>query len=245
MSMSGPSVAIFRPDDERLKTAITVLTSLGADPVPDPMLSVKTTGEVPREDSTFVVFTSKTGAELIEDAGWKAGEATVCAIGATTATALQNAEISVDVVPETYTSAGLVEVLSDQVDGTRVEVARSDHGSDMLLSGLQSHGAYVHETILYELERPPGAGISITRAVAGSLDAVLFTSSLTVEHFVAIATERGKRTEVLEHLDRGLVGAIGEPTAETAREHGIDVDVIPESADFAELAKVALKQLSV
>src|SRR6056297_1576021 len=185
-------VAAFRPDDERLAEAVELLDALGADPVADPMLEVRPTGETP-EDGEYVVLTSKTGVELAADSGWDPGEATVCAIGERTAGALREAGYDVDLVPEEYSSTGLVAALDDEVAGARVEVARSDHGSDVLTDGLADAGADVHETVLYELVRPEGSGESAALAADGDLDAALFTSSLTVAHFLEAAEERGLR----------------------------------------------------
>lgn len=235
-------VAAFRPDDERLADAVELLESLGADPVPDPMLAIEPAtddgGEpvAPRTDADFVVLTSKTGVELAADVGWEPGAATVCAIGEPTADALREAGYAVDVVPEEYSSTGLVAALDDEVAGARVEVARSDHGSAVLTDGLEAAGAYVHETVLYRLVRPDGSGESADLAAAGDLGAALFTSSLTVEHFLDAAAERGVRDEAVSGLNEATVGAIGEPTRETAEGLGIVVDVVPERADFEELA---------
>lgn len=228
-------VAVFRPDDERLAEAVELLESLGAEPVPDPMLAVKPTDERPREDSDFTVLTSKTGVELARREGWEPS-GTVCAIGDRTARALREAGYEVDLVPEVFSSVGLVHALEGEVGGARVEVARSDHGSSVLTDGLNDAGAYVHETILYNLIRPPASGVSAERAARGELEGALFTSSLTVEHFLAAAAERDLREEAIEGLSTTIVGAIGEPTRETAEREGITVDVVPGAASFEELA---------
>ncbi|WP_256288493.1 uroporphyrinogen-III synthase [Halobellus inordinatus] len=234
-------VAVFRPDDERMAEAVELLDSLGAAPVPDPMLAVEPTGAVPDgaddvPDPDIVVLTSKTGVELLADAGWCPGEATLVCIGPRTAAAARDAGWTVDVVPEEYTSSGLVETLADEVDGRRVEVARSDHGSDVLLDGLRDAGADVHETVLYRLVRPEGSGQSTVMAAGGELDAVCFTSSLTVANFLDAADERGVREEAVAGLNRAVVGVIGDPTRETAEGYGVRVDVVPENATFEELA---------
>jgi uroporphyrinogen-III synthase len=230
------TVAVFRPDDERLADAVELLESLGCDAVADPMLEVEPTGATP-EPGDYVVFTSKTGVELVAEAGWSPPtDATVCAIGDSTAGALRRAGYPVDVVPETFSSAGLVERLASEVAGARVEVARSDHGSAVLLDGLREAGAAVHETVLYRLVRPEAAGESAALAAAGELDAALFTSSLTVENFLDAAEARGVRDDALAGLAAAVVGVIGEPTAETARGAGIPVDVVPARADFETLA---------
>ena len=236
--MSGPlSVAVFRPDDDRIETAISVLESLGATPVADPMLAVEPTGATPTSDSDYVIFTSKTGIELAANAGWEPDETTLVSIGPGTTAAADRAGWQVDREPDTYSSAGLVSLLREAVDGASVEVARSDHGSPVLLSGLREAGADVTETVLYRLVRPADAGHSAELAANGDLAAAAFTSSLTVEHFLAAAEDRGIRASALAGLDRAVIGAIGEPTRETAQSLGINVDVVPEQATFETLAR--------
>ena len=230
-------VAVFRPDDERLANAVELLDSLGATAVADPMLEVQPTGAVPQtDDADYVVLTSKTGVELAAEAGWEPGETAVVAIGDSTADALREAGYRVDRVPEEFSSDGLVAMLADEVDRKRVEVARSDHGSPVLTDGLRDAGADVNETVLYRLVRPTGSGASVELAADGELEAALFTSSLTVEHFLDAAEERGVRDEAIAGLNDAVVGTIGHPTRETAESHGIAVDVVPDVADFEELA---------
>jgi uroporphyrinogen-III synthase len=239
-----PLVAVFRPDDDRLDAAVATLERLGAEPLSDPMLAVEPTGATPRRHAAVTVFTSKTGAELAGGADWSPEPATtVCAIGEATARALRAEGYRVDEVPADYSSSGLVDHLAGAVDGATVEVARSGHGSDVLLDGLATAGADVHETVLYRLVRPEGAGDAVSAAAEGRLDAALFTSSLTVEHFVDLAAERGVENPALEGISSGAVGVIGNPTKETAEAAGIEVDVVPERADFDALARAAMDVL--
>jgi uroporphyrinogen-III synthase len=237
-----PAVAVFRPADDRLHRAVDLLESLDVEPVADPMLAVEPTGTHPRTDAEFTVLTSRTGVELVDGADWvPTGE--LCAIGASTAGALREHGYGVDRVPDTYSSAGLVEALRESVDGARVEVARSDHGSDVLLDGLLDAGAYVHETVLYRLTRPPGAGESCERAANGDLDGALFSSSLTVEHFLEAAADRGVREAAVAGLNDAVVGSIGRPTADRAAEFGVEVDVVPDTADFETLAREVVARI--
>ncbi|WP_435319836.1 uroporphyrinogen-III synthase [Haloarchaeobius sp. TZWSO28] len=242
MTTRDTTVAVFRPDDERLTNAVELIESLGATPVPDPMLSVRPSGSGPQTGADYTILTSKTGAELAREAGWEPGDTTVCAIGPSTAQALRDQGYEVDRIPDEYTSSGLVSELAGDVAGATVEVARSDHGSDVLIDGLWQAGAFVHETVLYELVRPEGAGESVELAAAGDLDAAAFTSSLTVENFLATADEKGIREEALAGLNDAVVGVIGPPTRETAESLGIAVDVVPDNADFEELACVVVEE---
>jgi uroporphyrinogen-III synthase len=243
MTDTDPTIAVFRPDDDRLIEAIEILEGFDLTPIADPMLAVESAGTRPRSDADYTILTSKTGAELAAAEGWNPSNTTVCAIGKTTADALRAAGYSVDMVPDTYSSEGLVDSLAPEVDGARIEVARSDHGSQVLLDGLEAAGAYVHETILYRLVRPDGAGESAESAAQGTLDAVLFTSSLTVEHFLAAAEERNVREAAIDGLETAVVGAIGDPTKETAENAGITVEVVPDEAEFEQLARAVSERL--
>ena len=235
-------VAVFRPADERIEAAVALLESLGVDPVPDPMLEIRPTAALP-EPADFVILTSTTGAAIVADAGWDPGDAVVCAVGETTAGALRDAGYEVGVVPGEFSSAGLVAALGSRVKGRTVEVARSAHGGSTLLDGLRDAGAEVHETVLYVLGRPGDSGASADLAAAGELAGALFTSSRTVEHFLAAAEERGIRGEAIAGLNRAVVGAISTSPAATARSHGIEVDVVPERADFEALARTVVERI--
>lgn len=236
------AIAAFRPDDDRLADAVSLLESLDAQPIADPMLAVDPTGAAPREDAAYTILTSKTGVDRADAEGW-APTGTVCAIGSSTADSLREHGYEVDLVPDIYSSAGMVEALADRVAGERVEVARSDHGSDTLLDGLNDAGAYVHETVLYRLTRPQGAGASVEAAARGELDGVLFSSSLTVEHFLECASEMELHEAALQGLNDAVVGCIGNPTRERARELGVEVDVVPDEADFDALARAVIERI--
>lgn len=243
MTRDRPRIAFFRPADRRTERARTIVRSLGAEPVADPLLAIAPTAALPRTDATFVIITSRTGADLLAEGGWEPGSATVCAIGEATAAALTDRGIEVAVVPDEFSSSGLVERLADTAEGAKVEVARSDHGSPVLIDGLRAAGAYVHETILYELTMPSEAGGVVPEIVAGEIDAVLFTSSLTVDHFLAAARERGLEEEVRAELTGIVVGAIGAPTSATATERGLEVDVVANRASFEELVRAVVGEL--
>lgn len=242
--MSQPTVAVLRPDDSRIIEAVEYLQSLGVSPIPDPMLAIMPTGLVPQH-ADYCIFTSETGVDLVAKAGWQQRDTTVCAVGDQTATALRNRGYSVGVVPSTFTSTGLVDELSADVKGQTVELARSAHGSDVLVEGLKAAGAVVSETHLYRLERPQNAGQSVSLAVDGELDGILFTSPKTVSHFVEIAIERDAVTTLQRELEKTIVGAIGAPTERAVNKHGMAVNIMPDTVDFTQLAGVTVRRIRV
>jgi len=239
--MSRPRVAVFRPDDGRADDAAELLHSLGAEPVPDPMLTIEPTGETP-PDADFVVLTSTTGVDVLAAAGWDAGDAVLCCIGSSTAETAEAAGWTVDRIPEQYDSEGMVRELRGDVSGKTVALARSNRASATMPEGLREAGADVTETTLYRLERPDDAGESASLAARGDLDGAAFTSSSTVEGFLAAAEEQGVREAAVAGLEDAVVGAIAESPAETARDAGIAVDVVPETADFEALAQAVVER---
>ncbi|WP_053947156.1 uroporphyrinogen-III synthase [Halolamina sediminis] len=239
--MPRPRVAVFRPDDGRIDDAADFLDALGAEPVPDPMLTIEPTGETP-PDAEFVVLTSATGVDVLAAAGWDPGNAVLCCIGSSTAEAAEAKGWTVDRVPEQYDSEGMVAELEGDVAGKTVALGRSDRASATMPEGLRDAGADVTETTLYRLERPADAGESAALAGRGELDGAAFTSSSTVEGFLVAAEERGVREEAVAGLEDAVVGAIAESPAESARDAGIAVDVVPDEADFEALAQAVVER---
>ena len=238
-----PTIAAFRPADDRAEDARTVIEAVGGRPLLDPMLSVEPTGASPRTDAAITIFTSATVATLPAVQSWESNATTVVAVGPKTAAALEDLGLAVDRVPTEFTSTGIVEELGDEVDGLKIEVARSNHGSDVLLDGLMTNGAYLHETILYRLVRPDDAGHSIEALLAGEVAALAFSSSLTVEHFLACVAEHANRDALEEALEEVLVGVIGPPTAATAKSAGIPVNIVASSATFETLVDELMTEL--
>jgi len=235
-------VAVLRPDDNRIVEAARYLQSLGVLPVEDPMLTVCPTGQNPRR-ADYCIFTSKTGVELAVNQGWYPDGETVCAIGRQTATALRERGYSVDVIPSTFTSSGLVEELSDNVDGQSIEIARSAHGSGVLIKELEEAGASIHETPLYRLERPGTAGKSVSLAVEGELDGILYSSPKSVRHFFDIAAERDSTSVLQRELEQTIIGAIGTPTEQALHAEDIAVDVKPDSVSFKQLSENVVRKI--
>jgi uroporphyrinogen-III synthase len=241
--MNDPKVAVLRPDDDRIAEAVEYLRSLGVSPVADPMLTVRPTGTMPAA-ADYCVFTSRTGVEIVTGTDWDPGTTTVCAIGQQTVSELRDDDISVDVVPSAFTSSGLVDELATEVEGSTVEIARSAHGSDDLIRGLEAAGADVHETTLYYLDRPATAGRSVTLAMNGQLDGILFTSPRTVDHFVEIADAQDGVATLRRGVAETIVGAIGTPTASAVREHNLTVDVKPDTVRFKQLADITVEEIT-
>jgi len=228
------TVAIFRPKACE-KGSKGLLEDLGFRVLSRPLLEVRPTGMRPRTDADFIVFTSANGARLALEQleAEEFGRARVCAIGPRTARALERGGVKVGLVPEDYSSEGLVRAMAPLVSGKRVEVARSSAGSAVLLEGLNEAGAFVHETVIYTLECLKVEG-GVIQEILEEADVFLFTSSLTVQNFLDRAPDQ---TEAIKILNEKFVGAIGRPTQLKLEHQGVKVDLIASEASFERLAQ--------
>ena len=157
----------------------------------------------------------------------------VAAVGPKTSQAVKDLGITPELLPkdDARNAAGLVDVFPphdpdlDLVD--RVLLPRADIATDVLVDGLIELGWDVEDVVAYRTVRaaPPSPEIR-DMIKTGGFDAVCFTSSSTVKNLVGIAGKPHART---------IIACIGPMAAQTAREHGLRVDVMPEAAGVPEL----------
>ena len=161
----------------------------------------------------WVVVTSPNGARRLLAACRDArafGAAKVAAIGPGTADALAEGNVVADLVPERFVAEGLLEVFPP--GSGRVLVPRAAEARDVLPDGLARLGWEVDVVEAYRtVQGRPSAG---DVAAAAGADIVTFTSSSTVRNFLSVCDTVPP-----------VVACIGPVTAETAREHGLHVDV--------------------
>jgi uroporphyrinogen III methyltransferase/synthase len=158
----------------------------------------------------------------------------LAAIGPETAAELERRMLRPAVVPREYRAEGLAAALAgEDLRGRRVLLPRAAGARAVLPDTLAARGATVDEVIAYRAIPPPDADVSGLRAAltAGSLDALTFTSSSTVRHFVELVGR-----DVVTMLGRTVVACIGPVTAASARELGLPVHVCPADYTAAALA---------
>ena len=97
------------------------------------------------------------------------------------------------------------------------------------------------EVIAYRAVTPPDADVAGLREAleAATLDALTFTSSSTVRNFVDMLGATDVRR--LVRGGRPAVACIGPVTADTARELGLPVDIVPEEYTAPALARAVTR----
>ena len=158
-----------------------------------------------------------------------AGQPRVIAVGPMTSEALIRHGVQGAVVPEKYSSGGILDYFSKfELKGRRVVLIRSSAADDHLSVSLTSRGAFV-ETITVYRSTVPANVESVLDFLAGlekgQFQAVLFTSAASASNLFSIAERENPRSHLIRLMSSTLVGAIGPATAERLRELGLDPSV--------------------
>jgi len=246
--MEKPVIAIMRPD-MHLDSSVALLRSHGFDVIAAPMIELMDNrdsnfdGFVERVlacESDIVIFTSANGIaftmQKIDDPErfvHALNRTSVVAIGSKTKSALETRGIHVSMMPESYSSKGIVALLHG-IDGKVVEVVRSTHGDPALITELARSGDEVHETAVYKLVLPDDGRQQrmIEDALIGRIDIFVFASAMTVHNFMTVARSMGAEAGIVDMLCERVVAAIGGPTADVLSGYGVSVDVMPGKFTF-------------
>jgi uroporphyrinogen III methyltransferase/synthase len=218
-----------------------LLAAEGAEPIELPALEI-----VPRVNEralagaidalrtagyAWVIFTSVNAVDLfaahLRDAGCDArafGRTRIAAIGAGTAEALARHALRADLVPERYVAEGLLEAMAARpVRGMRVLLPRAEGARETIVDALGARGATVDELTLYSAEVPRDPDVEgLRRLRASEIDIATFASSSAVRNLIAML---GGDASPLRSV---RIAAIGPITAQSLRDAGLDVDIMPE-----------------
>lgn len=201
----------------------------------------------------WVVFTSVNGVERffarLDERGGDVRafrRARIAAIGPETARALMRRHLRPDCVPAEFRAEGLLDALAaEPLEGTRILLPRAAGAREILPDELRARGAEVDEVVSYRSVKPEASRMLLASLLAErrSIDAVTFTSSSTVTHFLALLDEVD-REDGRARLAATRVACIGPITAATAREAGLRVDVVAEEYTVPALARAVIEHLS-
>jgi uroporphyrinogen-III synthase len=164
-------------------------------------------------------------------------KACVIAVGPKTAEAIQEYKVRIDMVPEKYSSEGLLEALKGtDLKGKKIRIPRTSNATPTLTNQLRERGADVEEIYVYESGCPVDEELKIkfyTDLINGEIKAILFGSGLSVKNIFKMLTEKAPmsflRQVITQHV---TIIAIGPTTAQALHELQIKVDVIPDDYLF-------------
>jgi uroporphyrinogen III methyltransferase/synthase len=231
----GKRVLVPRAAHQTKETA-TAIRERGGEPVSFPVLEIvdppdpgplqRALRELP--DYDWVVFTSANGVDrffgALAASGRDAralGASQVAVIGPATRTALERHGIRPDVMAREFVGEGLANAILQRGNVQRVLVPRALIARDALPETLRNAGATVDVVPVYETRAPSPERRAALRALfEDGIDAILFTSSSTVDGVVELLGEDAK-----SFLSRVTLASIGPITSETLRARGLDATV--------------------
>jgi uroporphyrinogen III methyltransferase/synthase len=247
--LSGKRIVVTRTR-KQASVLSEQLRALGADILELPTIRIEPPTEL-REFAELVqdahaydwiVFTSANAVDaffemffkLYDDAR-EIGAARIAAIGPATAQRVRDFRLHVDLQPEEFVAESVVREFQKQggVENLRILLARAEKARDVLPKQLSNMGAIVDQGIAYrtvpETRDTTGAR---RRLLEEGADLITFTSSSTVENFLALGLPWPKGMQV---------ASIGPITSKTARDHGLKIDIEARRHDIGGLVEAIRK----
>ncbi|MBV9617737.1 MAG: uroporphyrinogen-III C-methyltransferase [Verrucomicrobia bacterium] len=226
------------------------LCALGADVIELPTIRIEPPsdlrefGELVQDAHAYdwIIFTSPNGVDAFFDMFFKLyddareiGGAKIAVIGAATAQRIRDFHLHVDLQPDEFVAEAIIREFQRQggVENLRILLARAEKARDVLPRELSKLGAIVDEAFAYRTV-PETRDITGARRrfVEEGADLIAFTSSSTVENFLALrlAWPKGIR-----------VASIGPITSKTARDNGLKIDIEARRHDIEGLVEAIQK----
>jgi uroporphyrinogen III methyltransferase/synthase len=194
----------------------------------------------------WIVFTSPNGVtaffemfyKLYDDAR-EIGGARIAAIGPATAQRVRDFHLKVDLQPEEFVAEAVVREFKKEGDleNLRVLIARAEEARDLLPKELGALGAIVDVACAYRtVAETQDRTAARARLAAEGADMITFTSSSTVENFLALRLPWPAGMEV---------ASIGPITSRTARDRGLTIAVEATRHDIPGLVEAIRRHFGV
>ena len=251
--MSKPVVAITRPKD-RAKKACEIVEKLGGEAILAPTLDLKPVNTeslkdlVSRMDELdWIVFTSPTTIVSLNQFYPDFIESLDCnlaVIGNKTGKLAEENGLKVDLVPEDFTAEGLLEEFKKRgITDKTIGIPRTASARPTLPEGLEELGNRVILAEAYKSLFPMNdekVKELILKIENHEIDAITFTSPLTVENFFEISDDKEKLAEMLnENL---LTVCIGPITAKVLEKYNI-AHIYPDTYTVQDMMELLFKHL--
>jgi uroporphyrinogen-III synthase len=257
-TLNGKTIALTRPAGQA-EEAGKLIEQKGGVPYYIPAIEIKPLSnpapvkrfisELQGDKVDFVILMSTNGVKYLFSAAESLNQiealknglakSFVIGVGPRTAQELEAYQVHVSLVPEKYSSEGLLECLKARgIAGKVIRIPRTTSAAPTLTNQLKEMGADVEEVHVYESGLPADEAMKtkfFEDLAAGRIDAILFGSGLSAKNIFKMLTEKASMERLCEILAAKVtVVAIGPTTAEALAELGVKVDVVPKDYLFEE-----------
>lgn len=178
----------------------------------------------------WLILTSHNGVEfffqLLEQIDTPIQLPRIAVIGHKTGETLEKHGVKADFIPTKFVAENFVKEFVPLIGrNTKVLLPKGNRARSIIAKAIESAGAHCEELILYETYFPKESSPVIADLLKNrSLDAITFTSSSTVDHFMEIV----RTHQLQDYLDRIIITVIGPIVEKTAMDYGLKVEVCPE-----------------
>ncbi len=196
----------------------------------------------------WIIFTSANGVKHFFDLFYKAfddirclGPMRIAAVGAATAKAIEAHNLKVDLVPENANADALASELieSEGVESVQVLVITGNQNRENLIKRLETEGRAIVDSLpLYKtsktdlLKHP-----STERFRKEGADAILFTSSSTVNSFI----EQAEAFKLEAGANHPALGSIGPMTSKTLKNKGLPLNFEAKASSLDKLLQASIQ----
>ena len=249
--MKKPVVAITRPAD-RAKKACEIVEKLGGSAVLAPTLDLKPVNTdslkdlVKNKDSLdWIVFTSPTTIDsfnlfypdFFNDLNCK-----IAVIGNKTGSLLKKQGVEVDLMPDDFTAEGLVEEFTKlNIKNKCIGIPRTASARPTLPEGLKKldNNVIIAEAYksLFPMDEKSVKDL-IAKIESSQIDAITFTSPLTVHNFFKISEDNEKLASLLS--DNLLTVAIGPITGNVLDDYEVK-HIYPDTYTVPDMMELLFK----
>ncbi|MBA3963089.1 MAG: uroporphyrinogen-III C-methyltransferase [Chthoniobacterales bacterium] len=186
----------------------------------------------------WIIFTSPNGVSAFFEMFYKLyddardlGAARIAAIGPATAQRVREFHLKVNLQPDEYVAEAVVREFKREgdIENLRILIARAEEARDLLPRELGAMGAIVDVAVAYRTVAETDDRTEARRRLAeGGADMITFTSSSTVENFLALGLPWPAGMQV---------ASIGPITSQTARDCGLTIAVEARQHDVPGLVE--------
>lgn len=234
--LTGLTVLVTRPEPQ-CGALCAEIERNGGVAIALPAIAIQALDSHPIEHADLIVFVSVNAVEHGAHLVTKGPQTRVAAIGRGTAAALATMQLPADIVPEErFDSEALLshEALAHSPPG-RIAIVRGDGGRELLRDTFAARGAQVETREVYRRARPQPDPMELERIetlwAEDGVDIITLTSVQTLEHLLAMLSERGR-----ELLFNAALLVASRRIAEAARTLGLRGDVLlAQGADDASM----------
>lgn len=256
LPLKGKTVVITRTIEQSRESA-AALTNLGANVIIFPTLEIVPPTDWSKFDSVvshpdridFIIFTSVHAVQMFSKRIREIGtiinynQTKVVAVGSKTSSYCHKNNINVNIIPEKFSSEGVVEALSKyNLKNKVVFIPRSAIGREVLPMGLKELGAVIKSVPVYNVAIPSNENLksNLHLLESSKIDLFIFTSPSTFENFLQIVDIKTP----FQYFSKFDVAAIGPATKEAIESKKVKVKILPDEYTINGLTKKIVEYYS-